>query len=178
MLAMSLAYRDNTALAFDPMESEIVATIKNRFGTFDFTEDQMLTLRPGLIGFPEYHRFALAPLTQMGMTPLQGGHNFRLLQSLDEPNLCFIVFPTTASNSLLETIDTAALCEEHGMRRDDLILLHIATIREGENGKAEMTLNLKAPIVINAYRRTGSQQVLASNKYSIQHAVSAQRQAA
>jgi flagellar assembly factor FliW len=147
-------------------ESDVVATIKNRFGTFDFTDDQVLTLKPGMVGFTEYSQFALAPLPTTGM-----GHDFRLFQCLEEPGLCFIVYPTTAANSLLDAQSVSSLCEEHNIRREDLILLHVATIRENGTGRPGMTLNIKAPVVINAFRQTGTQQVLASNKYTTQYAL-------
>jgi flagellar assembly factor FliW len=145
------------------MEADVVATIKNRFGTFDFTDDQLVTLKPGMIGFGEYSQFALAPLPQTGTL-----HDFRLLQSLDEAGLSFVVYPTMASNSLLDSSDIQFLCEQYGIMHDALVLLHVATFRTGDDGKPAMTLNLKAPVVINAWRQTGTQHVLASNRYSTQ----------
>jgi flagellar assembly factor FliW len=148
---------------FSLLETDVVATVQNRFGTFNFRDEQTITLQPGLVGFTEYERFAMAPMPDDGSK-----HNFRLLQSLDEANLTFIVYPTTYHNALIDEVDVNQLCHDYSIRAEDLVLLHVVTLRQDENGATIMSLNVKAPVVINAYKQKGVQHVLASNKYATQ----------
>ena len=137
------------------------AVIENRFGTLRFEPEQMLMLPQGLIGFGQHRRFAL------GNLPGDGASNtFRLLQSLDEATLSFIVRPTTASDALIAAEDVDLLLETFGISREALVLLHIITIRE-EAGRISMTLNIKAPVIIDATARTAFQHVIPGDKYPV-----------
>lgn len=141
-------------------------TIENKFGTLVFEEADMVHVTQGLVGFPEYQRFALAALPETGKD-----NQFRLLQSLDEPDLSFIVFPTTIENALLDKVDIEGICQQFSIPNSHVVLLHIATIRDDGTGNTNMSLNLKAPIIVDAGKQTAVQYVLPSNKYAIQHPV-------
>lgn len=143
-------------------QKEDAVVIQNKFGTLQFEADQFITFAQGLIGLTDFTRFGLSSMPNAATA-----NNFRILQSLEEKNLSFIVFPTTAKTALLEAGDVASLCNTFSIAEDDLLLLHIVTVRE-MFGKVQMTLNVKAPIVIDASKRTAQQYVLPSNKYDIQ----------
>ena len=58
-----------------------------RFGVIEISEDRVITFPKGLLGFPEHHRYCL----------LQPGDDacFFWLQSLDDPELAFVVTDPT-----------------------------------------------------------------------------------
>jgi flagellar assembly factor FliW len=68
---------------------------------------------------------------------------------------------------LLEAQDVASLCNNFSIAEANLVLLHIVTVRE-MFGKIQMTLNVKAPIIVDSSKRTAQQYVLPSNKYAVQ----------
>lgn len=162
------AYRDMTsslsasANSASPVTEEETVILQNKFGAFRFEPETFITFQQGLIGLTEYTRFALATIPNGGEK-----NNFRLLQSLEEGSLSFVVLPTTAANSLLEAQDVDSICSNFGIAKDDLVLMHIVTMRS-MFGKVQMTLNVKAPIVVDASKRTATQYVMPSNKYDIQ----------
>jgi flagellar assembly factor FliW len=159
-----LSFTDMLAVTATPDTApDATVVVENRFGTFEFTAEQMLTLAQGLIGFPQQRRFGLAELPGDGAV-----NNFRLLQSLDDASLSFIVWPTTASTALLDTADVTRIGQSFNIDRDDLVLLHIVTLREVD-GHTAMTLNLKAPVVVDAIGRTAVQHVIAGDAYSVRH---------
>ena len=152
---------------FAAMSAPEAVVIENRFGTFRFEPEQMLSLPQGLIGFGAYRRFALASLPGDGAS-----NNFRLLQSLDEATLSFIVWPTTASTAMIAAGDIDQLLADFSISREALVLLHIITIRE-DAGRISMTLNLKAPIVVDANERTALQHVIPGDTYSVRQPLAA-----
>jgi flagellar assembly factor FliW len=152
--------KNPVAASTSPEEETII--LQNKFGTFWFEPEDCIKLHQGLIGLTDYTRFALTAIPKTGE-----GNNFRLLQSLEEAHLSFIVFPTTAENSLLEAQDVASLCNNFSIAEANLVLLHIVTVRE-MFGKIQMTLNVKAPIIVDSSKRTAQQYVLPSNKYAVQ----------
>jgi flagellar assembly factor FliW len=146
---------------FATMSAPEPVVIENRFGTFRFEPQQMLDLPQGLIGFAQFRRFGVGNLPGDGAT-----NHFKLLQSLDEPNLSFIVWPTTAENAMIAAEDVDALLDSFHISRDALVLLHIITIRE-MGGQISMTLNVKAPVVVDATARTAVQQVIPGDAYTV-----------
>src|SRR5665213_3581639 len=60
----------------------------SRFGKLSIDEERIITFPNGLLGFPEYRRYALVQSS--------AGNYFFWLQSLDDPSLAFVVAdPTT-----------------------------------------------------------------------------------
>ncbi len=132
------------------------------FGSIRLEEDQIITLRPGLLGFPDLHRYILIQHAQESP--------FLWLQSLDDPALAFVVldpcllvpdYQPAPWNLVLKQVQAESL--------QDLKILVILTIPPGR--PRDMTANLMGPIVINLKTRQGKQLVLERSPYSHQHRV-------
>jgi hypothetical protein len=68
--------------------------------------------------------------------------------------------------------DIAALCDAFKINPDHLAMLFIVTIRSaGPGGGITMSINHRAPIVIDASNRNARQVVFSNNKYSVQHII-------
>jgi flagellar assembly factor FliW len=129
-----------------------------RFGTMSVDDDRIITFPHGLLGFPEHKQFAL----------IQTGEEnyFFWLQSVDEPNLAFVVADPTIFFKGYEV----PLREE---TRQDIQL------GEGEMAEAGvqmfvicnkvgewLTGNLLGPLVVNAQNRLAQQVVLTEKKWT------------
>jgi flagellar assembly factor FliW len=141
--------------------------VENRFGHFVVRSETVIQFPQGLIGFADLREFALLQIPGTA-----ADNKFRLLQSLDDANLTFIVMPTTAGDAKVSKEDVEMLCREHAIARDYLLLMHIATLREVD-GAVQMTLNLRAPVVLNTATAQAQQVVLTSQDYPLQLAIKA-----
>lgn len=128
-------------------------------GEVEIQKSEIITFEEGLLGFPNYKKFVLLALD--ADLPLA------LLQSTEEATISFVVALPFAFKSDyvfdLEEIEKEILQIE---KEEDVLTYSIVTLKE--NFPAS-TLNLLAPVVINANKKLGKQIVLHDNpQYSIQ----------
>ena len=162
------ALLDETLPAAGGTSQDILLT--NHFGDFVVHADTIITFDYGIIGFSEFKSFALVKLPHLDTeTP------FRLLVSMDEPHLSFIVFPTTCQSPLIDQNDVSALCQHYKIHPSNMLLLHIANIHEDAAFGNKITLNLKAPIVIDAGTRRAEQHVFTDKDYALHYRMDGQR---
>lgn len=140
--------------------------VETRFGAFEFTADSAIQFPNGLVGFANHRFFGLANL------PAPAPEDFKLLQSLNEDAISFIVIPLDAHASPLDGADLDEACEASGVSRDTATLLFIVTIRPKADGEGvEMSVNLRAPIVFDLRARRARQHVLANDRYPLRQPV-------
>ena len=141
--------------------------IATRFGEMEFDPSQAIHLPRGVLGFPGKQTFALAQLPQPGMS------HFSLLQCLDDPELSFLVLPFDIESGAIDRADLERARDELGIAADDLAVVLIVAIREVAD-RPEISVNLRAPILLDAQKRTGAQSVLTNSKYPVRHLISPQ----
>jgi flagellar assembly factor FliW len=125
-----------------------------RFGRMSVDDERIITVPKGLLGFPNHTRFAL----------IQTGEEnyFFWLQSIDEPNLAFVV---TDPSIFFKDYDVP-------IREETQTELQLSDISHAQvfvicNKVDEwLTGNLLGPIVVNAANRTGQQVVLTEKKWT------------
>ncbi len=124
----------------------------------------------GLPGFPGATGFALRPLTDATCELL-------VLQSIDDPELRFLVLPYADHQVPLRRTDVDGACAALGVRPDDAAVLLVVTSRhEPESdglSNQRLYVNLRAPLVLDTVRRTAVQHVLANPAYSVRHCLAA-----
>jgi flagellar assembly factor FliW len=128
-----------------------------RFGPIEIDGERVITLREGLLGFPDHRRFALI---QTGPEPV-----FFWLQSVDDPALAFVV------------CDPQAFVPDYqaGIRADDLSSLGMNDVGRAQVlvivNKVDgcLTANLLGPLVFGADSLLGKQLVLSEKRYSTRH---------
>ncbi|MCG8530170.1 MAG: flagellar assembly protein FliW [Desulfovibrionales bacterium] len=133
------------------MEKQKEIVIETRIGTQSISMDKVIEFPRGLLGFEEHHRFTLLQL--------RDASPFLVLQSVDSPNLGFLVadpytfvedYPiviNSADEELLQVADPS-----------DVAVLVTVTI---PHGRPENTaLNLSGPILVNRKSRRGVQMPL------------------
>jgi flagellar assembly factor FliW len=93
------------------------------------------------------------------------------LQSIDQPELCFIVLPIGPRNELIDYADIESACRQIGIGAVELVVLLLVTVRKGEQA-VELTANLRAPLLIDAASFRGAQHVLNNERYPIRFPLS------
>lgn len=136
--------------------------IVSRFGPIVVEAENAITFPSGLLGFPGLRDYALASL------PDERFRRFLVLQSLEDDGVAFLVQPLDPDQGLIAQAELDEACATLGIPRADLALLLIVSVRR-QADKAVLTVNLRAPLIINAARRRGVQHVLANGAYPIRH---------
>jgi len=150
----------SVALTAEPAAEPIV--LRTRFGEMTVDPQSVLHLPRGLMGFAGLHDYALATL------PTERYGRFQVLQSLEAPEVSFIVLPYQASDSLITEPDLAAAYDTLGVAHGEAATLLIVSIRKAGEATT-VSVNLRAPVVIDLKRRMGWQHVLANPEYSVRH---------
>lgn len=130
------------------------------FGDIEIDENRIVTFDDGIPGFDELKRFVV----------LYNGDEaspFRWLQSVDDGKIAFVVvnpfavvidYDIEIPEEVTDNLDIKSL--------DDVMVLSIAVVPEDIN---KMTINLKAPVIINTKNNRGIQVILDTDRYSVRH---------
>ncbi len=136
--------------------------VDTRFGRLEFDPAQSIAMPRGMMGFPEHKVFALTGV------PDPRVENFMLLQSLTDSGLSFLALPLSLESGILEIRDIEAARQDLGIGSEDFAAIAIVSIRN-MGGKAQTTINLRAPVFLDARHRTGWQYVLPNGAYEVRH---------
>lgn len=127
-----------------------------RFGQIDVNSEEIIIFPDGPLGFPDCTRFTF--IDEERAVP------FRMLQSLDNPALAFVVVDPLISCPKYHfdvTLDDLKLIKANST--EDLTVYAIVTMNRNIH---EVTVNLQGPLVINANQRLGHQFVLVDSDYN------------
>jgi len=127
-----------------------------RFGTLNINEAELLAFPAGVIGFPTEQHFALVPH--------HGSGYIAWLQSVSTPELAFPVVSAHAFGGQYPDVPVSGAAEEAGISGSEETLA-VMVVLCALNGQPA-TVNLLAPIVVNATTRQGAQVILEGTKYS------------
>lgn len=129
----------------------------SRFGKVSIAEDRVITFPKGLLGFQQYMKYCLLQPNEDAC--------FYWLQSMDDPNLAFVV------------TDPSQFFPDYSVpvRQEQMEDLRIASLDESQvfvivNKVGEsLTGNLQGPLIVNVRERIGEQFVLAEKKWTTRH---------
>lgn len=144
------------------------------FGEIDIQDDKIIRLENGMIGLPEYQRFALIFDEKKGMKE----SSVMWLQSMDDPQTAFPVMqPNTVKPDYNPTVSDEMLSPIGELNEENTYVL--VTLTAAADVK-ESSVNLKAPIVINTETRKGCQIIVEDDypvKFKIYEAVQSRKKA-
>ena len=144
------------------------------FGEIDIAEDKIITLANGMIGLPEYQKFALIFDEEKGMK----ASSVMWFQSMDDPQTAFPVMqPNVVKEDYNPTVNDEMLAPLGELKEENTYVL--VTLTAHADAK-ETSVNLKAPIVINTETRMGCQIIVEDDypvKYKIYEAMQARKKA-
>ena len=119
-----------------------------QFGEIEFDDEIIINFPDGIIGFEDLKRFIR--IEDVDYQP------FRWLISVDEPEIGFAVLdPTLVVENYYEDL---------GFDPEKSTLLGIVKL---EKEISKITINLKAPIVIDNFKKLGRQIIIDKEKYGI-----------
>jgi flagellar assembly factor FliW len=145
------------------------------FGELDYSDGTVFHFPQGLPGFERERAFLF--LRQPQTEPLL------FLQSLVDPNLCFILLPILVADTnyrvVLDVEDRVALRLPPGrpLRIGEDILC-AAIVNPGDGESAGPTANLLAPVVVNLKAQIGIQVIQEGTEYSHRHPIAAGKELA
>lgn len=131
------------------------------FGEIEIEESGIIEFVRPLLAFEGKRRFVLLD----GMDDLV----FTFLQSVEDSQLCFLTIPPAMivkeydieiSEEIVKLLELDSPA--------DVLLYNIVSVPENVN---DMTVNLKAPIVINMKNKKAAQEVLTDENYEVRHRV-------
>lgn len=124
-----------------------------RFGALQVDDDRILTFPKGLLGFPSHQRFAL----------IQAGEEnyFLWLQSVEDPNLAFVVTDPTVFYRDYDAV-REDVREELKLEELEAAQVFVICNKVGD----WLTGNLLGPLVVNAATCMGMQVVLTEKKWN------------
>jgi flagellar assembly factor FliW len=132
-----------------------------RFGEIDVPKEEFILMKGSILGFERLSRFVL--LIKDDKTPLWW------LQAVDDPAVAFAVInPRTINRDYNPPFYESDLEFLDIKNKDDAALLAIVTIR---SQPFRVTVNLRAPLLINAANRMANQIILDDPAYHVQYDV-------
>lgn len=131
------------------------------FGEVEIGEEKIIHFENGLFGFEEYKDYTI-------LFDSEGEESFfSWLQCVTEQNLAFpVVNPLRVQENYDPVIEDELLGGLGEMAEEDLLVLLLATVPQDVK---KTSVNMKAPLVINASSRKGVQIVAENADYEIKH---------
>ncbi|NLO39459.1 MAG: flagellar assembly protein FliW [Ruminiclostridium sp.] len=130
------------------------------FGEITVNESDVIVFPSGLPGFEEMKKFTLLGKQDTGAV-------FFWLQSIDEPNLSFVVTdPFAIHPEYFVDVDDSETQELQISDAEDLLTLAIVTVPENVKNT---TVNLKAPVLINLHNNKGKQIIMKNETFPVKY---------
>lgn len=132
------------------------------FGEIEIDDSKIIHFPLGIIGFPEMTDFALVFDEEKGKdTPIHW------LQSLQEVGFAMPVMdPLLVAKDYNPEVEENHLLPLGDIRQEDTLVLVTVTVPKD---LTQMSVNLQAPIVINADSRQATQIIINSEKYPVKY---------
>lgn len=133
------------------------------FGEIELPEEKILTLERGLIGLEQYKKYTILYDCEKEEA------NISWLQSVEEPTLALpVIKPWIVKEDYNPIVEDELLSGLGELTEDNLVILLTVTVPEQVE---DMSVNLKAPIVINADSRKGAQIVVENKDYEVKYKI-------
>ena len=152
----------STLLSSGGTAAGATTSIKSRFGDVIVDASKVLSFPRGLLGMPDKSGFVLANFPSPKM------EQFKLLQSVDDAALSFITLPIEMQNPIINSKDITQACLDMQIDEKNLALLLIVSVHRTPD-QVKLSVNARAPLLVDAERREGVQHVFNSDEYKVQH---------
>lgn len=132
------------------------------FGTIEIDDDKIIHFPSGIIGFPDMTDFALVYNEEKGKdSPI------RWLQSLQEAEFALPVMdPLLVAKDYNPEVEDDHLLPLEKMTAEDTLVLVTVTVPQD---LTKMSVNLQAPIIINADSKKATQIIVNTEKFPIKY---------
>lgn len=132
------------------------------FGEIEIGDEKIIHFDDGILGFEDYKDYTI-----LYDIEADGKSFFSWLQSVDEKMLSFpIVNPLKVDENYNPTVNDEMLKPIGSYSDEDIAIFLLATIPQDVK---ETSVNMRAPLIINASTRKGIQLILDGQEYEIRH---------
>lgn len=133
------------------------------FGEVDLPEEKIVTFDRGIIGFEDLKKYTILYDCEKEET------NISWLQSVDEPEFAMpIIKPWLVKEDYNPVVEDELLKGLGELTEENLVILLTMNVPPD---LTQMSVNLKAPIIINSDTRKGAQIVVENQDYVIKYRV-------
>lgn len=130
------------------------------FGEIEVEEGNILFFNEGVLGFENVKKYFL-------INDKDEDSPFKWLQSADQPNLAFVVInPFSIKKDYDIKLEKEIVEALEIEKEEDVLVLSIVVVPEDIS---KISMNLKAPLIINTERKKGLQLVLDTDSYNVRH---------
>jgi flagellar assembly factor FliW len=136
------------------------------FGTIEVGEEQILTFEKGIIGFEDWKKYTLIYDAEKGVEE----SSIYWLQAIDEPTLALPIMDPTLVYEGYDPIVEDEIINTLGDNIADATLLVVCTVTVPEKLE-NMTVNLKAPVIINMDTNRGVQLIADNDDYQVRYPI-------
>ena len=134
------------------------------FGKIDLEESKIITFDQGIMGFEECKQYTILYDIEDGENPA-----ISWLQSTQEPGLALpVINPFIIKPDYNPVVEDELLKPLGEINEDNLVLLLTVTVPADIKN---MSVNLKAPFIINVDTRKGRQAIVENQDYEIKYKV-------
>ena len=107
------------------MIDEDTVRIETRFGPMEFHLENSIYMPRGMLGYADYHDYGLANMPDPKL------EQFKILQSLETPDLSFIVAPMHPDADTIDAADIREACDLLTVDRDKAVVLLVVSMLVG-----------------------------------------------
>ncbi len=143
------------AAAEEQMNTSSITITTSRFGDIEVEQDKVITMTTPFLGFPDDKQFILR--SHSTDSP------FMWFQSLDNPNLAFVVIRAATIIPEYNPVIPKNIQEELGLSGQPHDTLLVLTIPQGK--PQDMTANLLGPIIVNPEKKLSCQLLLDPSRF-------------
>lgn len=128
-------------------------------GTFIYKEEEIITFKKGIMGLENFKKFIIADIKE---NPV-----FKILHSIeDEAVGLVIISPFKVKNNYEINLEDDLIEKLNISSPKEVMLYNTVTLNSDVH---KITVNLKAPIVINMDKKLGEQIIIDKEEYKIKH---------
>lgn len=132
------------------------------FGVIEIDESAIVNFNDGLPGFEKLKRFAV-------LDKVDNEVPFNWLQSIDDTDIAFVIIdPFFVMKEYEIDVDDEEVDDLEISDLKDVLVYAIVVVPKEVK---EMTVNLKAPIIINVNNKRGKQVVLHKSDYDVRYKI-------
>jgi flagellar assembly factor FliW len=142
-----------------------ILRITSRFGDITLDLTKKIYFPNGMLGMEDNKYFCLTNF------PNKNYDQFKLLQSTEEVELSFITLPIDfRDNKIMDEEDIELSCVDLGFSTENIVVLLIVSTYHHPGGKKiDVSVNARAPLIIDISKNQAVQYVLKNDKYKVRH---------
>ncbi|HOJ10378.1 MAG TPA: flagellar assembly protein FliW [Clostridiales bacterium] len=144
------------------------------FGEIEINEDKIISFEEGIPGFNNVRKFVILDTYTTNDNRYDNMNNqnnsvspFKWLQCVDEPMLAFAIVNPFLLKPDYDIELSNEVIEQLGIKNEEDVAVYAIVVVPEDISK--MTMNLKAPLIINLKSKKGMQTILDTEKYSVRH---------